>query len=167
MTNGPKPTTEGEEVEAESSQAMPKQEAPPSYTPDSSHPPTYESLSTALRSDMSSLSVGDPQETISVPMILRRESNSLHNYNPFSRKSGAVTQSVIVRKMTREHYLKHYAKDSEGNFVGTSNPAPDAALLFVPGKSTPEDLMRQVEEVVFGKQGLRGKGIGKFGMPLR
>lgn len=67
--------------------------------------------------------------------------------------------------MTREFYLKHYAKDTEGNFVGTAAPAPDAGLVFVPGKSTPEDVMRQVQEVAFNKQKLRGPGIGKYGSP--
>ncbi|CAO2653431.1 Nn.00g028420.m01.CDS01 [Neocucurbitaria sp. VM-36] len=166
MSNNPNPTTKGKEAEAEDSRATQEQQAPPYSTAESSRPPTYESLSAAVHSGMSSLTVGDPQETISVPMITRRESFSLHNYNPFSRKSGEVTQTVIIRKMTRDYYLKHYAKDSEGNFIGTSNPAPDSALVFVPGKSTPEDVMRQVEEVVFRKQEQRGKGIGKFGMPL-
>ena len=66
---------------------------------------------------MTSLSIGDPSETISVPMISRMYKKSIHDANPFSRKTGKVTQTVAVRKMTREFYLKHYAKDAEGNFV--------------------------------------------------
>ena len=114
---------------------------------------------------MNSLAIGEPSETISVPMISRMHEKSIHDMNPFSRKTGKVTQTVAVRKMTREFYLKHYAKDAEGNFVGTSSPAPDAGLVFVPGKSTPEGVMRQVKEVAFRGQTLRGKGIGPYGMP--
>jgi hypothetical protein len=141
-------------------------EAPPSYIPSTSNPPSYSSLDAKLRADMSSLGTGDPSETISVPMISRTVANSIHNYNPFSRKSGAVKQSVTVRKMTREFYLKHYAKDLEGNYVGTGAAAPDAGLVFMPSKSTPEDVMRQVDEVAFTRQEIRGKGIGKFGMSI-
>jgi hypothetical protein len=100
-------------------------------------------------------------------MLSRTVSNSIHNYNPFSRKQGAIKQSVVVRQMKREQYLKHYAKDVEGNFVGTASPAPDFALVFVPGKSADEDLKRQFEEVALGKQRIRGAGIGKWGMPVK
>lgn len=141
-------------------------DGPPSYTPDTSSPPTYDSLTAALRDDMSSLAIGDPAETISVPMISRMHEKSMHDLNPFSRKTGKVTQTVAVRKMTRAFYLKHYAKDAEGNYIGTGSPAPDAALVFVPGKSSPEDLMRQVQEVAFKRQGMRGNGIGDYGLPL-
>jgi hypothetical protein len=139
----------------------------PKYTPDSSHPPTYDSLHTTLSHGMSSLAVGDPQETISVPMISRTHHKTIHDYNPFSHKTGEVTQTVTLRKMTREFYLKHYVKDAEGNFVGTASPAPDAGLVFVPGKSTPEDIMRQVQEVAFNTQQLRGQGIGPYGLPQK
>ncbi|KAH7377616.1 hypothetical protein BKA66DRAFT_421931 [Pyrenochaeta sp. MPI-SDFR-AT-0127] len=138
-------------------------DAPPSYTPDTSQPPSYESVSAAL----SSLATGDPDETISVPMIHRRDSTSIHRLNPFSRKDGGTKQYITARKMKREQYLKHYAKDADGNYVGTHSPAPDAGLVFVLGKSTPEDLLRQVEEVAFGMQERRGDGIGKFGKPLK
>jgi hypothetical protein len=156
-----------EKIEAHSTSTTHQDhETPPTYTPSTSNPPTYSSLDAKLRADMSSLATGDPAETISVPMISRTVANSIHNYNPFSRKSGAVKQSVTVRKMTREFYLKHYAKDPEGNYVGTGAKAPDAGLVFVPSKSTPEDIMRQVDEVAFARQEVRGKGIGKFGMPI-
>ncbi|KAJ4364482.1 hypothetical protein N0V83_009076 [Neocucurbitaria cava] len=169
--NEPKPSTMDKETEAKNNrqtEATQEDQAPPTYTPtsSSSSPPTYSSLSDSVRSSMDSLLHGDPTETISVPMITRRETTSIHNYNPFSRKSGKVVQSVHVRRMTREQYLKHYAKDAEGKYVGSGTAAPDAALVFVPEKSTEEDLLRQVEEVVRGKQEVRGKGIGKFGMPL-
>jgi hypothetical protein len=141
------------------------QDAPPNYSPDTSHPPSYESLAAAVHADMASLAVGDPSETVSVPMISRTHHMNLHDLNPFSRKTGRVTQSVTVRKMTREFYLKHYIKDADGNFIGNASPAPDAGLVFVPGKSTPEDLMKQVQEVAFKRQGIRGHGIGPYGEP--
>jgi hypothetical protein len=160
MSHDSKSTTKMEEAIAENSQA------PPSYTPDTSQPTNYDSLASAVRSEFTSLSIGDPSETISVPMISRMHEKSIHDLNPFSRKTGKVTQTVAVRKMTREFYLKHYAKDADGNFVGTGAPAPDAGLVFVPGKSTDEDLLRQVQEVAFARQGMRGQGIGPYGTPL-
>jgi hypothetical protein len=98
-------------------------------------------------------------------MISRMHHKTIHDLNPFSRKTGRITQTVTVRKMTRQFYLKHYVKDAEGNFVGTGTQAPDAGLVFVPGKSTPEDLMKQVQEVAFVRQNIRGEGIGRYGRP--
>jgi hypothetical protein len=137
-------STKVKDLEAKMGSDGQDQHAPPSYSSGDSQPPTYNS----------------------VPMISRTVANSVHNYNPFSRKSGAIKQSVTVRSMTRDFYLKHYAKDVDGNYIGTAAPAPDAALVFVPGKSTPEDVMRQVDEVAFKRQGIRGEGIGKFGLPI-
>src|SRR4051812_43476204 len=130
------------------------QHAPPSYASSSSEPPSYESVQRAL----STLSVGPPDETISVPMITRTVSHSIHNYNPFSRKQGEIRQSIFVRKMKRSQYLAHYAKDAEGNFVGTGAPAPDVGLVFVPGKGSSEEMLKQAEEVALRVQRLRGKG---------
>ncbi|KAH7412210.1 hypothetical protein DE146DRAFT_642589 [Phaeosphaeria sp. MPI-PUGE-AT-0046c] len=141
-------------------------DAPPSYSPDTSNPPTYDSLAAAMRAEMAALAVGDPSETVSVPMITRQHHPTIHDLNPFSRKTGKITQSVSVRKMTREMYLKHYIKDAEGNFIGSANPAPDAGLVFVPGKSTPEDVMKQVSEVAFRGRHIRGGGLGSYGQPL-
>lgn len=154
-----------QEASAESSKASQQEAAPLFYAPDASDPPTYDSLHKVVRDDMSALAVGDPSESISVPMISRTHHKSVHDLNPFSKKTGHVTQTVTARKMTREFYLKHYVKDAEGNFIGTGNPAPDAGLVFVPGKSTPEDLMKQVQEVAFARQNIRGEGIGPFGKP--
>jgi hypothetical protein len=67
-------------------------------------------------------------------MISRTHHKTTHDYNPFSHKTGEVTQSVTLRKRTREFYLKHYVKDAVGNFIGTATPAPDAGLVFVPGE---------------------------------
>jgi hypothetical protein len=141
--------------------ATPSQDTPPTYNATPDNPPTYTSVAHAL----STLSEGPLDETISVPMISRTIANSIHNYNPFSRKQGEVRQSIIVRKMKRSQYLAHYAKDAEGNFVGTGSRAPDLGLVFVPGKGSSEDLLKQANEVALEVQKRRGKGIGKYGMP--
>lgn len=81
----------------------------------------------------------------------------------WSKDRKVVTHAVIVRKMPREWYLKHYAKDAEGNYVGTEKPAVDAGLVFVPSKSTADDLLQQVQKVAFGKQHYAGdfsSGLG-------
>jgi len=144
-----------QEASSEKSAAL-SQDAAPAYD----NPPTYDSLSSAVHTEMSALATGDPTETISVPMVSRMHHKSIHDMNPFSHKTGRVTQTVTVRKMTREFYLKHYVKDAKGNFVGTGRQAPDGGLVFVPGKSTPEDLMKQVQQVAFARQNIRGEGIG-------
>jgi hypothetical protein len=59
---------------------------------------------------------------------------------------------VIIRKMTRDQYLRKYAKDAEGNYVGMERAAPDAGLVFVAGKSSSEELLRQVHKVAFGRE---------------
>jgi len=100
--------------------------------------------------DVRALAVGDPKETISVPMIHSTETINWRKY--LSKDRSVVNHTVIVRKMPREYYLKHYAKDEEGNYVGTEKPAVDAGLVFVPSKSTPDDLLQQVHKVAFGKQ---------------
>ncbi|KAL6712033.1 hypothetical protein ACN47E_003076 [Coniothyrium glycines] len=135
----------------------------PAYEPSADGAPRYEAIQQAL----TNLQRGDPDETISVPMVHRKDSTSLHRLNPFSRKGYEKTPHYITaRKMKRSQYLAHYAKDAEGNYIGTSNPAPDAGLVFVAGKGTSEDLLKQVEEVALGVQERRGNGIGKFGKPL-
>ncbi|KAF2829445.1 hypothetical protein CC86DRAFT_404085 [Ophiobolus disseminans] len=117
------------------------------------HPPQpYNSLSEAVAADMQSLSVGDPSATISVPMVHSTELKRKRDLFFPMGKRGVVTQTVIVRKMTREHYLKRYAKDAEGNYVGTEAPAIDAGLVFVLGKSSNEELLQQVRKVAFGKE---------------
>ncbi|RMZ71942.1 hypothetical protein GMOD_00009302 [Pyrenophora seminiperda CCB06] len=142
---------------------------PPTYTPTSSSstqpqaPPSYATTATTLTN---TLTHGPPTEIISVPMVTRTVSHSLHNYNPFSHKQGVVKQSVVVRQMKRSHYLAHYAKDAEGNYIGTGQAAPDAALVFVPGKASSEDMVRQAEEVARKVQRLRGDGVGEWGKPV-
>ncbi|KAF1939490.1 hypothetical protein EJ02DRAFT_408464 [Clathrospora elynae] len=115
-------------------------------------PPEYTSLPEAVAADMLSLSIGDPKETISVPMIHSTEQKRKRDLFLPMGKRGVVTQTVVVRKMTREHYLKRYAIDAVGNYIGTETAAVDAELVFVPGKSTNEELMEQVRKVAFGKE---------------
>lgn len=55
-------------------------------------------------------------------------------------------RTVISRSMTREWYVKHYATDDEGNYIGTEKPYPDRQLVFVPNQSTPEDVLEQVRQ---------------------
>ncbi|KAG9195070.1 hypothetical protein G6011_00190 [Alternaria panax] len=145
-----------------STAATNSEEMPPSYyNEEKGASPTYTSVARAL----TALSEGPLDETISVPMISRTVANSIHNYNPFSRKRGEVRQIIVVRQMKRSQYLAHYAKDAEGNFVGTGSPAPDHGLVFVPGKSSSEEMLKQANEVALEVQRRRGKGIGKYGMP--
>ncbi|USP75459.1 hypothetical protein yc1106_02733 [Curvularia clavata] len=140
---------------------------PPAYhdaaSSSSQPPPAY----TAARLALDTLSQGDPDETISVPMVTRTVSRSIHNYNPFSHKQGTVRQTVVTRSMKRSTYLAHYVKDAEGKFVGTGKPAPDMEMVFVPGKGSDEDLLRQAESVALKVQRLRGDGIGEWGKPLQ
>ena len=85
-------------------------------------------------------------------MILSNEQKRKRDLFLPGGRPGKVTQTVIVRKMTRDHYLKHYAKDAEGNYIGTEKPAVDAGLVFVPGKSSSEEILEQVRKVAFGRE---------------
>lgn len=59
-----------------------------------------------MAADMQSLSVGDPKEQITVPMIHTHESTRLRDaFIPFSKGRGKVTQTVVARRMTREYVL--------------------------------------------------------------
>jgi hypothetical protein len=126
-------------------------------------PPAY----TSARRALDTLSHGDPDETIYVPMVTRTVSRSIHNYNPFSHKQGTVRQSIVTRQMKRSTYLAHYVKDAEGNYVGTGKPAPDMETVFVPAKGSEEDLLKQAESVALKVQRLRGDGIGEWGKPIQ
>jgi len=70
---------------------------------------------------------------------------------PFT-KTPPKERVVKMRQMTRDNYQKHYAKDPDGNYVGTEKPAVVAGLVYVLGKSTPEDLEKQIRQVAFGKE---------------
>ena len=56
-------------------------------------------------------------------------------------KRGTVTQTVLARTRKREHCLKQYAKDVQGNYVNTERPAADTGLVSVPVKSTDQELV--------------------------
>ncbi|KAF2684794.1 hypothetical protein K458DRAFT_431090 [Lentithecium fluviatile CBS 122367] len=111
--------------------------APPAYAPESpdaaEQPPPAYSTSAYMRS----LREGDPQEKIdgSAGKVKRR--------------------TVNVRQMTRDCYLKHYAKDDGGNYVGTEKMLPDAGLVLVPSKSTEDDVLQQLHELVAVKHSQR------------
>jgi hypothetical protein len=99
---------------------------------------------------MQSLMTGDPKATITVPMVHTTEQKRKRDLFLPMGKKGTITQTVIMRKMTREHYLKRYARDAEGNYVGTERSAVDAGLVFVLGKNSNEELLQQVRKVAFG-----------------
>ncbi|KAJ4372980.1 hypothetical protein N0V83_003271 [Neocucurbitaria cava] len=125
-----------------------------------SAPPAY----TAVAAGMQSLGIGDPNETISVPMVVSTEQKRKRDLFLPMGKAGKITQTVIVRKMKRDHYLKHYAKDAEGNYIGTEKAAVDAGLVFVPGKSSNEDILEQIRKVAFGKQHYNSDFAHGYGM---
>jgi hypothetical protein len=50
------------------------------------------------------------------------------------------------------HFLKHYAKDSQGNYAGTERAALDAALVFVPSQNSSNDMLQQVQKVAFSRE---------------
>ncbi len=80
---------------------------------------------------MNSLRVGDPQERDQRAMVHSHEQKRKRDLiNPITRAKPTITRTVVVRKMTREHYLKYYAKDSQGNFIGTDKPAVDSGLFL-------------------------------------
>ncbi|UPX19477.1 uncharacterized protein EKO05_0009737 [Ascochyta rabiei] len=117
--------------------------ASPAYA-DENHkvtPPTH-----AASSYMRSLREGNPNEKVEVPMIHSTHELSLGDYLPFGSAMKTGKRTVISRSMTRDCYIKHYAKDDEGNYIGTEKPYPDWQLVFVPNKGTPEDILRQVSE---------------------
>ena len=74
-----------------------------------------------------------------------------------------IEQKVVVRKMKRWPYLEHYAKDSEGDYVGRGQAAHDAALVYVPAKSSKEDIQRQVSQTAYGKEHYVGGLVGMAG----
>jgi hypothetical protein len=105
-------------------------------------------------------------------MVHSNHSRSLRDILMPLSKRGKVTQTVVVRRMTREyvygtilmlrpweqcadaprHFLRHYAKDSQGNYVGTEKAALDAALVFVPSQNSSNDMLQQVQKVAFSRE---------------
>jgi hypothetical protein len=72
-------------------------------------------------------------DIISVP--IRRPTLSSSPSDPARKKSifkklfsSSDDGDVIIKQMTRGEYLKHYAKDEEGMYIGTEDPADDCVL---------------------------------------
>lgn len=95
---------------------------------------------------MRSLREGDPNDKIDVPMIHSTHKLSFGDYLPFGSAMKTGKRTVIPRSMTRDCYIKHYAKDEGGNYIGTEKPYADWQLVFVPNKGTPEDVLKQVRK---------------------
>ncbi|KAF2261772.1 hypothetical protein CC78DRAFT_570261 [Lojkania enalia] len=151
VTKDTKPMSKEQEALAESSRMQEANASPPpTYTTTDEPAKHLKSLEEEVVADMDTLLHGDPDETVSVPMIHTSEQTSLRGF--FKGKGTKITQTVIVRKMPRSWYLKHYAHNAEGKYIGTEKPAVDAGLVFVPSKSTSEDIMLQVRKVAFGKE---------------
>lgn len=110
----------------------------------SAPPPTY--TPAAATRDFLALREGDPDERISVPFVYSHDKKSLADYLAF-RNVGTVTRRIVARPMTRRLYNERYAHDADGKYVGTGKKAPDAGLVFIPGKSTEQELLDQVGRV--------------------
>ncbi|KAF1929013.1 uncharacterized protein M421DRAFT_420242 [Didymella exigua CBS 183.55] len=113
---------------------------PPGYA-DDAIPPTYKATSY-----LTSLREGDPNDKIDVPMIHSTHKLSFGDYLPWGSAMKTGKRTVISRSMTRDCYVKHYAKDEEGNYIGTERPYPDHQLVSVPNKSTPDDILKQASD---------------------
>ncbi|KAF3005060.1 hypothetical protein E8E13_009472 [Curvularia kusanoi] len=138
--------------EAESSRPVAPEASttlPPSYADDAT-PPTYKAASY-----LSSLLEGDPNDKVDVPMIHTTQKHSMGDYLPWGSAGKTGKRTVISRSMTRDCYVKHYAKDKDGNYIGTEKPYPDHQLVFVPNKSTPDDIMQQLNEFVDVRHDIR------------
>lgn len=82
-------------------------------------------------------------------MIHSTHKLSFGDYLPWGSAMKTGKRTVIARSMTRDCYIKHYAKDVEGNYIGTEKPYPDWQLVFVPNKSTPGDVLEQASRIPF------------------
>lgn len=63
----------------------------------------------------------------------RSKPKSRFSISSFRRKSSTGTakkgkQEFVIKEMTRAEYLKHYAKDENGRFIGSEEPAFDCIL---------------------------------------
>lgn len=81
-----------------------------------------------------------------MPMIHSTHKLSMGDYLPWGSAMKTGKRTVISRSMTRDCYIKHYAKDEDGNYIGTERPYPDHQLVFVPNKSTPDEILQQVRD---------------------
>ncbi|KAJ4341595.1 hypothetical protein N0V87_001610 [Didymella glomerata] len=138
-----------QEVTQSGASASSTQAPPPAYTDDAT-PPTYKATSY-----LSSLREGDPNDKVDVPMIHSTHKLSFGDYLPWGSAMKTGKRTVISRSMTRDCYIKHYAKDEYGNYIGTERPYPDHQLVFVPNKSTPDDILKQLDEFVDVRHDIR------------
>lgn len=60
-----------------------------------------------------SLSLGDQEAIIAIPVIHNIE--TVNVTKPFTKDGKTVTQTIIVRRMPKENYHKHYAKGANIN----------------------------------------------------
>lgn len=93
------------------------------------------------------LESGDPEEAINVPMIFTVEKRGMKRL--LGKRE--TERKITFRKMKRGHYKAHYAKDANGNYIGTEKPAFDADLVYV-HTATAEEVDEQVKRVAFGKE---------------
>lgn len=93
------------------------------------------------------LSSRDPEEVITIPMIFTVERFSVKTL--LGKRE--TERKISFRKMRRGHYRAHYAKDADGNYIGTGNPAFDAGLVYI-HSATVEDVDRQIRDVAYGRQ---------------
>ncbi|KAF2627305.1 hypothetical protein BU25DRAFT_491375 [Macroventuria anomochaeta] len=124
------------------------QEQAPSYTK-SGPPPAY--TVNAAASDLLAMREGDPDEKIDVLFVYSHDKKSIKDYLAF-RNVGTVTHRIVPRLMTRRLYNERYAHDANGNFIGTGVKAPDAGLVFIPGKGTEQDLLDQVSRMAHSRK---------------
>ncbi|KAK5946629.1 hypothetical protein PMZ80_000772 [Knufia obscura] len=71
---------------------------------------------------------------------------SRFSFSSFRRKSSSKKDKkpdFVMKDMTRAEYLKHYAKDDNGKYIGTEEPASDCIL------NTKEDTMKRRKAFAF------------------
>lgn len=52
----------------------------------------------------------------------------------------------------RSHYLRNYAHDTSGSYIGTEPAAPDAGLVIVPGRAISAELLEQVKTFALARE---------------
>lgn len=71
---------------------------------------------------------------------------SRFSFSAFRRKSSSKKEKkpdFVMKDMTRAEYLKHYAKDDKGNYIGTEEPASDCIM------NVKEDPMKRRKQFAF------------------
>lgn len=81
--------------------------------------------------DTNSNPVKDMDEDSSLGPIKEEKRRFSFFHRKSSRSSGSRSQKIppfVMKDMRRSEYLMYYAKDDDGNYVGTKDPAPDCIL---------------------------------------